>query len=299
MACVDVLGSPLPFPHGHGQRYTPRPPSLLRGGQAVADVASDLAEEEKATEAAKAGQDKEMSDLKTTVKELTASNGDLTNTVKSLLARLDKFEKASSYEEPMCTPIAAPDKGSVYWLGDHGDHGKIPMSVTVDFKCDRAYYVKGTAKVSTCQDKGKWSVAAHPGCASCSNGCASCTSSGACDTCASARFALISGKCVEQTGLSEGSAAPSCLHILHGNKDSPTKATGYWIKIPGTTQARKMYCLMADKDLADGGGWTQVGRGVGGNIGCWSKAGQLDCMPDGATNPRATFLYVLAMLPIC
>ena len=23
-----------------------------------------------------------------------------------------------------------------YWLGDHGDHGNIPMSVTVEFKCD-------------------------------------------------------------------------------------------------------------------------------------------------------------------
>ena len=34
--------------------------------------------------------------------------------VKSLLERLDKFEKASNYKEPLCTPISAPDKGAVY-----------------------------------------------------------------------------------------------------------------------------------------------------------------------------------------
>ena len=47
-----------------------------------------------------------------------------------------------------------------------GDHGKIPMTVTVQFFCNKGYYRSGGASSptsSTCQDKGKWSKEAHPG----------------------------------------------------------------------------------------------------------------------------------------
>jgi len=251
-------------------------------------VARDLAASEDAVETVQTTTDAH----KARIVALESENKQLKEMLGSLTKRLDDVEKSTGNVPATCDYLKDPSDGKVTMLGDHGD--TVPVSVTVHFECDAGYFLRTSDTASTCRiDSGdaKWSVGAHPGCASCSKGCAQCESASTCTKCSGA-LGLVNGACKEQTGLSQVAAADSCAHILKFNPQFKTRGEGYWIKIPGTPgAARRMWCMMPDVDKVNGGGWTLVGRGVGGNPGCWGQGGAQDCNANGMMNIRSSFMY--------
>jgi hypothetical protein len=86
--------------------------------------------------------------------------------------------------------------------------------------------------------------------------------------------------CVGMRGLTQGDAAPSCQSIKAAASSAPTGL--YWI-VPGGMQPRRTTCDMT----TDGGGWTLVANGYGGNNpGCWR--GNADCRINYLANGDAT-----------
>ena len=75
--------------------------------------------------------------------------------------------------------------------------------------------------------------------------------------------------CVNLPGLTRSSPIRGACTALRSVRDSPSGF--YWLEIGG--QIRQTYCDMT----YDGGGWTMVGRGIGGRAACWLNRG--DCNP--------------------
>ena len=63
------------------------------------------------------------------------------------------------------------------------------------------------------------------------------------------------------TGFSADNAGTSCLALLKIG----LKKSGYYFIKPKNQQARRTYC----DQTHEGGGWTLVGRGNGGEHSCW------------------------------
>lgn len=242
---------------------------------------------------------------------LTKANKELKDGLDELTAQLRTVQKAlesaGGTATQYCETLEDPANGSVEFLGDHGE--KVPVGVTATFKCEQGFYVVGGKTKNTCQasdDGAAWSVSGtHPGCNPCAKdarGEASCAACDAADSCLKCTLGwLDGGVCKRGSGLQQGDAADSCLAIRKQNPSAETKNRGYWIKVKGM-KSRQMWCLMDDFEdaLTDSddklGGWTLVGRAVGGAPGCWTKAGDAECEPYGMWNVRKSFMYSNAVI---
>jgi len=259
---------------------------------AIADdltkLSSNTAEFEGMFEAMSAKQEKDAA----TIADLLKANKLLTDGLTALQKEFKELAEATpSFTPAQCDALVEPDNGAVEYVGEHGD--KVPVSVTVTFTCSDGFFPIKNDTEATCQhdgDAAKWSAPGkHPGCMACSVDCAMCADASVCDRCA-ANALLVDGKCVDTPGLTKETAASSCLEILKANPDAKSIGAGYWIKVP-RMESRKMFCFMADWDSEYGGGWTMVGRGVGGNPDCWLQAGEEGCNAWSMWDTRKSFMY--------
>jgi len=243
-------------------------------------------------------QAKQAADAKT-IADLLKTNKQLTDGLVAVQKELkDVVASIPSYTPAQCDTLQDPDNGSVDWIGDHGD-SKVPVSVTATFSCKDGFFLDSDDSETTCNhvdaDDGSSSGAAwtapgkHPGCKACSKDCAKCMSADKCDACAEGAL-LVDDACTVTPGLTRETAAESCLAIVKASPNATSRGAGYWIKLPDGGE-RKMFCFMVDWDAKNGGGWTMVGRGIGGNPGCWNRAGDNECNPTSMWDTRKSFLY--------
>lgn len=231
------------------------------------------------------------------LRSLSIMNLQLRGELDAVNMRVSTLEAATNSTPPSCTPLANPANGKIVTIGEHGTI--VPTGVVVDFACNDGYFLApGSITSSTCQyvDNGQvaWS-ARHPGCTLCDPACAQCSGPTAseCIACSNAAI-LVKDTClIIGPGASPLDPAISCKTIRDSNPTLPSLLDGYWIK-PTGQDAQRFYCLMDDKMGQGNGGWTMVGRGVGGNIACWQEAGPTGCNIDGTSkqvNIRQTFIY--------